>query len=81
MSEKKEYKPILVVYIIVQSEKHYKEIQDVFRPMKEKGFDIIFVEVTEEKNIRVEIISVDKATVVEDIQKYVDENTLKHKKQ
>lgn len=37
---------------------------------KETGYTVLFL--TTESNFRAEIISVDKATIVEDVQKYID---------
>lgn len=70
----KEYKPIMVWYFVVENLQQYDM---VFKLAKEKeeelGYSILLFGVNDEKYVRVEIISVDKATVVEDIQKYIDE--------
>lgn len=68
----KEYKPILVFYIPLF------EMEDIQREAFRKelillqgrtGYEISYLD---SKQTKVEIISVDKATVVEDIQKYID---------
>jgi hypothetical protein len=64
----KEYKPILVLYVDSSMLLSALEI----RPeIKEKcGYESLIL--TVEENPRAEIISVDKATIVEDIQKYIN---------
>lgn len=51
--------------------------QELERVKKRTGYEVIFFQGSEDG--RAEIISVDKVTIVEDIQKYIDLN-LNHKK-
>jgi len=75
----KEYKPILVFYLPfnemeqVQVEAFRKELIQL---QERTGYEIIYLSSEETK---VEIISVDKATIVEDIQKYIDLQLIKEK--
>jgi hypothetical protein len=64
----KEYKPILVLYV----ENKLSELtMEARNEIKEKfGYEGLIIPVKE--NQRAEIISVDKATIVEDIQKYIN---------
>ena len=76
----KEYKPILVFY--------FKEIYDMqewdyiskeIEKVKENSGYSAVISMQGCLESRVEIISVDKATVVEDIQKYIDLQSIKEK--
>ena len=75
----KEYKPILVFYLPfdrmeqVQTEAFRKEL---IQMQQRTGYEIIYLSSEEPK---VEIISVDKATIVEDIKKYIDLQSIKEK--
>lgn len=75
----KEYKPILVFYLplfemeAVQTESLKKQFITI---QERTGYEIIWMHSEE---TRVEIISVDKATIVEDIQKYIDLQSIKEK--
>lgn len=77
----KEYKPILVCYFKVESLKHYSTVSEVMTDLANKsGYELLLLfGVSDEKYARVEIISVDKATIVEDIQKYIDLQSIKEK--
>lgn len=70
----KEYKPIMVVYLDSRESNLQHELQDIYQKLdkvrENTGYEIIVLSI--EGQARVEIISVDKATVVEDIQKYID---------
>lgn len=69
----KQYKPILVLYIkdlILMSMDMKNQLQQQVAQMKDDlGYNILLFPGNEYK---AEIISVNKATVVEDIQKYID---------
>lgn len=76
----KEYKPILVFY--------FKEIYDMqewdyiskeIEKVKENSGYSAVISMQGCSEPRVEIISVDKATIVEDIQKYIDLQSIKEK--
>lgn len=76
----KEYKPILICYFKVESMQQYQNVKEVMIALAEKyGYELLLFGVSDEKYARVEIISVDKATVVEDIQKYIDLQSIKEK--
>lgn len=66
------YKPFLVIYYPFQIDSHSKVVmaKEGKRIEDETGYHVLFLAVA--SNFRAEIISVDKATVVEDIQKYID---------
>jgi hypothetical protein len=70
------YKPILVVYFdparfcnAAQYEDFHKSIKDL---SVKSGYKNVILFGSPDCEARLEIISVDKATVVEDIQKYID---------
>lgn len=69
----KEYKPIMVFYLNFRYNKGHKENWEEIEKIVEKSGYENFIMVYGDSEPRVEIISVDKATVVEDIQKYIDE--------
>jgi S-adenosylmethionine synthetase len=74
----KEYKPILVFYF---SEIDNQAMSDLSKSVNETakkfGYDNVFMFFDASTQSRVEIISVDKATVVEDVQKYIDSKVVK----
>ncbi len=75
----KEYKPILVFYLsIFEMKESQLELfrRGMIQLQERTGYEIIYIHSEES---RVEIISVDKATVVEDIQKYIDLQSIKEK--
>lgn len=67
---KKEYRPILVLYtdISIQGKEFVNDMME--RIKRESGYPVMIFHSID--NQRAEIISVDKSTVVEDIQKYID---------
>jgi len=70
MKSKKEYKPILVFYLSRPLDsKSFNEIKEA------TGYNVISI--CTDTNERVEIISVDKATVVEDVRKYLKDQLIK----
>lgn len=76
----KEYKPILVFYLPIDlmGEAQFQTIKKEIIQVKEKtGYEIIFM--STESEGRVELLSVNKATIVEDIQKYIDLQSIKEK--
>lgn len=73
MPDKKLYKPIVVIYL------HELDISEIDRfkthlkpTFKKAGYENIIILMSDDFEERVEIISVDKATVVEDIKKYIN---------
>jgi hypothetical protein len=69
---KEKYKPILVLYLNYSDSKEQEKINQECHQIKEKwGYNVLILP-TNDDTSRAEIISVDKATVVEDIQKYID---------
>ena len=75
----KEYKPILVFYLPLfeMEAAQIESLKKQFIITQERtGYEIIWMYSEE---TRVEIISVDKATIVEDIQKYIDLQSIKEK--
>lgn len=78
-----EYKPFLVIYSpsSVIDDIKSRIFDECKRLEEETGYNILLIPTNEQP--RAEIISVDKATVVEDIQKYIDlkfeENESKNK--
>lgn len=72
-----EYKPILVFYFKEHfSQEEWPYICKGIEKVKERtGYEVISLQGSEDN--RAEIISVDKATIVEDIQKYIDLKTEK----
>ena len=75
----KEYKPILVFYItIFEMNESQLELfrKEMIQLQERTGYEIIYIH---SKESRAEIISVDKATTVEDIQKYIDLQSIKEK--
>ena len=73
MSKNKEYKPIMIIYLQYEAHRDFVKNESNIDNLKAKyGYPVIFMSVDSGDKQRVEIISVDKATVVEDIQKYID---------
>jgi len=69
MRKKKiEYKPILVLYI---NEQDFNRVMQDIPGLTEK-IEYFVIVIPTSGDPKAEIISVDKATVVEDIQKYID---------
>ena len=67
-----EYKPILVIYYpqnIDESDREHM-MSTLLQVEVQTGYHVLSISTSGEP--RAEIISVDKATVVEDIQKYID---------
>lgn len=75
MDEKKEYQPIMVIYLDKYVLNQFSK-DHINNLKKEFGYPIIFIAINDINKQRVEIISVDKATVVEDVQKYIDERLI-----
>lgn len=75
----KEYKPILVFYFpLFEMNESQLELfrKEMIQLQERTGYEIIYIHSEES---RAEIISVDKATTVEDIQKYIDLQSIKEK--
>lgn len=73
MEEVKQYKPILVFYHPKMDYEQSNKFTETCKKIEEDtNYSIIRIQVA--NGFRAEIISVDKATVVEDIQKYIDDN-------
>jgi len=70
--EEKQYKPILVFYFEGDSPQERDFIDEAIKSREGFGYENIIVIMRPNIESRVEIVSVDKATVVEDIQKYID---------
>jgi len=74
---KVEYKPILVFYV-----KDKKKIDDQIGSIKkyasDNGYDVLIW--GEASTERLEIVSVDKETVITDLQKWIDKEIKKHNK-
>ena len=70
------YKPILVVYfdpIRFENKEQFKAFQESIKDLSGKsGYENVILFGSPDCEARLEIISVDKATVVENIQKYID---------
>jgi hypothetical protein len=69
MKKKSDYKPILVFYLTSDSVPSTKDMEQI---KTKSGYENVLIFAGPEIEPRVEIVSVDKATVVEDIQKYID---------
>lgn len=78
MSSRKQYIPILVLYIRdlghMDMDMKTQLLRQVEELKKELGYHILLFPSTEN---RAEIISATKATKVEDLQKYIDEKFMK----
>ena len=72
MEKVKEYKPIVVVYADLFS--FSVDTSALKDGLNKAGYENILVFGALDIEPRVEIISVDKATVVEDIRKYINDN-------
>ena len=68
----KEYKPILVFYLEEAGDKDMASIKEFIEENNKFGYENVVVICGVNIESRVEIISVDKATIVEDIQKYIN---------
>lgn len=79
--KEKEYKPVMVFYFNKQDKTTFSDMYDLQVMSKisadKCGYENSLCLFEEGIQSRVEIISVDKATVVEDIQKYIDDKYLK----
>ena len=69
---KTQYKPILVFYI-KKDRMHEEEKKKIEKFAELKGYEVLLFQCDDFAVERVEIISVDKATKVKDINKYLDE--------
>lgn len=76
-----EYKPILVIYypesVVTDYAKDFLRAQ-ASELEKAWGYNVLLM--ATEEGPRAEILSVDKATVIEDIQKYIDLKLIKNDK-
>jgi hypothetical protein len=78
MSETKEYKSILILYFKehFSREEWFRVCQEIEKIKERTGYEVVSFQGSDEN--KAEIISVDKATIVEDIQKYIDLKTEKN---
>jgi hypothetical protein len=74
MTKKTEYKPVMVFYMKdfeYSTDETKGGVLESLKKLKEElGYSTLVIPIEGEN--RVEIISVDKATIVEEIQKYID---------
>lgn len=69
------YKPLLVFYMKEMDSPTMENVDSNLKRVKEEtGFNIIVIRTEGEQ--KVELLSIDKATVVEDIHKYLEEKIL-----
>ena len=66
----KHYKPILVFYVLDRTRLNDAQTEQIQEFARQKGYEVLIWGGVD--NERVEIISVDSATIITDLQEYID---------